>query len=170
MKKSIIYIISMLLPVLASAADVTIVDNKAMTAVEGYAGWFKYTISSLSEGDSFSMIFNNGGWEGGQTADYFVDGARGVMCFTSNGSGSAITEITCPETTVEESMLTEGNLSIYSKGGCIYGNVEGTVEIYNMSGNAMQVIDAEGVFSSRQLPTGFYIVRSGAQEAKILVM
>jgi len=170
MKKSVLYMVALLMPLMAVAGDITIVDNQPMTAVEGQSGWYKYVVKDLSEGDAFSVIFNNGGWAGGQTSDLYVESASTPMCFTSNGSGSAITEISCPTTEAEEAALTEGALSVYSNGGKIYGSVIGVVEIYTMSGVPMQVIDADGAFCSRQLPEGFYVVRSGSVETKILVM
>lgn len=170
MNRYIINIIALLLPVMAVAGDVTIVDNQPMTAVDGLKGWYSYTIESLNEGDEFSVIFNNGGWAGGQTADYFVESASVKMCFTSNGSGSPITEIDCPVTEADGATLTEGELSVYSQNGKIYGNTVGVVEIFNSSGVVMQVIDADGRFESRQLPQGYYIVRSGSLETKIFTL
>ncbi|MCQ2351636.1 MAG: hypothetical protein MJ003_06665 [Paludibacteraceae bacterium] len=168
MNRYIINIIALLLPVMAVAADVTIVDNQPMTAVEGLNGWYKYTIGSLHEGDKFNIIFNNGGWAGGQTADYYTESALGNMCFTSNGSD--ITEIDCPTTEDDKAALTEGGLSVYSNSGRIYGNFIGVIEVCNSAGVIMQVIDADGRFESRQLPQGYYIVRSGSLETKILIL
>lgn len=168
MKRYIINIIAMFMPVMVWAGDVTIVDNKPMTAVDGINGWYKYTIESLNEGDEFSVIFNNGGWAGGQTSDYLVESAYSPMCFTSNGTDSAITEIDCPTTDDEKASLTDGKLSVYSNAGRIYGNITGVVEVWNSAGVIMQVIDADGRFETRPLQSGYYIIRSGSLETKIL--
>ncbi|MBO7367654.1 MAG: hypothetical protein J6U24_03530 [Paludibacteraceae bacterium] len=168
MKKSVFSIIILaVMTITASAADITIVDNQPMQPVAGMNGWYSYTISQLSDGDSFNMIFNNGGWAGGQTADYYVESAGAQLCFTSNGTDSAISEIQCPTTEAEELALTSED-SVYSNSGRIYGSANGVVAIYSTSGACMQVIDAEGAFESRQLPNGFYIVKTPTLNVKIL--
>ena len=92
-----------------------------------------------------------------------------LNCFTSNGSSAAIVEISCPTTDAEELALTNED-SVYSNSGRIYGSAQGVVVIYSTSGACMQVIDAEGAFESRQLPDGFYIVKTPSINVKILVL
>lgn len=168
MKKSVFSIIILaVMTITASAADITIVDNQPMQPVAGMSGWYSYNITQLREGDSFSMIFNNGGWAGGQTADYYVESASAQLCFTSNGTDSAISEILCPTTEADELALTSED-AVYSNSGRIYGSANGVVAIYSTSGACMQVIDADGAFESRQLPNGFYIVKTPTLNVKIL--
>lgn len=169
MKKTLVSILlSAAVSLTVCAADITIVDNQPMQPVAGMSGWYSYNISQLEEGASFSVIFNNGGWTGGQTADLYVESASSQLCFSSNGSDAAIYEIPCPTTDAEELALAASDV-VYSKEGRIYGSSQGAVQIYNISGACVQVIDAEGSYVSRQLPSGIYIVRCGDFEVKIIV-
>lgn len=169
MKKTLVSIfLSAAVSLTVWAADITIVDNQPMQQVAGMSGWYSYNISQLEEGASFSMIFNNGGWDGGKTGDFYVESASSLMCFSSNGSNSAIYEIPCPSTDAEELALAASDV-VYSKEGRIYGSAQGAVQIYTVNGACVQVIDAEGSYVSRQLPRGIYIVRCGDFEVKIIV-
>lgn len=169
MKKTLFSIIlSAAVSLTVWAADITIVDNQPMQQVAGVSGWYSYSISQLEDGASFSVMFNNGGWSGGQTEDFYVESASSLLCFSSNGSDAAIYEIPCPATDVEELALAAAD-AVYSKEGCIYGNAYGAVQIYTTGGACVQVIDAEGSYVSRRLPSGIYIVRCGDFEVKIIV-
>ena len=170
MKKTLLSILfSAVTFVVALAVDITIVDNQPMQPVAGMNGWYSYTISQLEDGASFSMIFNNGGWAGGQTGDFYVESASSLQCFSSNGSNAAIYEIPCPVTSADEAALASED-SVYSNSGRIFGSAQGVVAIYSTSGACMQVIDAEGAFESRQLANGFYIVKTPNINVKILVV
>lgn len=170
MKKTLVSIfLSAAVSLTVCAADITIVDNQPMQPVAGMNDWYSYNISQLEEGASFSVIFNNGGWTGGQTADLYVESASSLQCFSSNGSDAAIYEIPCPVTSADEAALASED-SVYSNSGRIFGSAQGVVAIYSTSGACMQIIDADGAFESRQLANGFYIVKTPNINVKILVV
>lgn len=53
------------------ASDVTDVNDQAMTAVAGDAGLFEYVFSNPPA--NYNVMFNNGGWAGGQVGPIFVE-------------------------------------------------------------------------------------------------
>ncbi|NCC98368.1 MAG: hypothetical protein EOL95_01520 [Bacteroidia bacterium] len=147
-------------------ADVTLVDNQPMSPINGNPNWYEYNVLSLNNGDYYNIIFNNGGWEGGQTADLYVESAENV-CFSSSGTDSDIVQIDCPTTDVNEVVE---SLGLYSQDGKIKGYYEGVVLIYNLSSECLQVIDSEGSFTSRNLQRGIYVVKFDQNEgSKIFV-
>lgn len=62
-------------------------DNQEMRPVSGLTGWFVFTIPGTH--DNYNIIFNNGGWAGGQTADFHATDSRdrAFRC-----SGNAVSE------------------------------------------------------------------------------
>ena len=152
----------------SAAIDITLVDNQPMQDASSQMGkgWFKYTLTDLSVGDDFNVIFNNGGWENGQSDAYYVEYAQQNMCFTSDGEAVYQVECSGVTTDIEEG---EAAVRIYSRDGAIEGYAHGQVEVYNLAYTCVQTIQAEGYFCSASLGRGIYLVKVDNQLFKILV-
>lgn len=58
-------------------------DNQEMTAVPGKAGWYWFTIYNAPE--QHNVMFNNGGWSGGQTGPLYLDSQGDRTLSASDG-------------------------------------------------------------------------------------
>lgn len=58
-------------------------DNQEMTAVPGKAGWYWFTIYNAPE--QHNVMFNNGGWAGGQTGPMYLESQGDRALSASNG-------------------------------------------------------------------------------------
>lgn len=152
----------------SAAIDITMVDNQPMQDASSQmgSGWFKYTLTDVNVGDDFNVIFNNGGWEGGQSDAYYMEYAQQSMCFTSDGE--AVYQVDCRgvSTDIEEGKT---DVRVYSRNGAIEGYANGLVEVYNLAYACVQTLQADGYFCSATLGRGIYLVKVDNQLFKILV-
>ena len=149
------------------SGDLTFVNDAAMQP-SAYEGWYSYTTDQLAAGSACTLIFNNGGWSGGQTADYGLT-VSDSYCFTSTGSGAAVTEIPCPTTGLSADAEPTQVFRIYSNQQRIAGSFCGRVQVYTLTGETVQVIDAAGAFHTQVLSPGIYLVALGSHICKIAV-
>lgn len=55
-------------------------NNQEMTAVAGEPGWFSYELKDAPDG--YNVMFNNGGWDGGQSINDMYEAVAGNYSYT----------------------------------------------------------------------------------------
>lgn len=118
--------------------DITDVDNQEMTPVEGLDNWFYYEVKNCPDG--YNVMFNNGGWAGGQSSAYYEVSA-GNYAYTINEQLQPIRTLDPTAESVTLMFLRPSNWSAIPHIHIYHS--DGTKDITDVNDQAMTAVDGK---------------------------
>lgn len=120
-------------------------NNQEMTAIAGQDGWYSYDLKDCPDG--YNVMFNNGGWEGGQSANDMYEPTAGNYAYTLDNAKKVIRAV---DPTAESVVIRfklpadwSGVPNIH-----IYHAVEGAADVTDVNSTPMTAVTGEpGWFS-----------------------
>lgn len=117
-----------------------VANNQEMTPVAGQDGWYSYEIKDCPDG--YNVMFNNGGWEGGQSAGDMYEATAGNYAYTLDDAKKVIRAVdpTAASVTIRFKLPADwsGVPNIH-----IYHAVEGGSDVTDVNSTPMTAVAGE---------------------------
>lgn len=136
-------------------------NNQEMTAIPDLTDWFQYELKNTPETGGYNVMFNNGGWEGGQSGDFYVASPGNYSYTLDNATDLKVIEVpdpTAPFVTIRFIRPADWSAVPHIH---IYYAVEGGSDVTVVNDKAMTATATAGVYEyiySNPNETGYNVM------------